>query len=41
MIFVNDGGAGYYFIEHATWDGLYIGDLVFPWFVFTLSLDKF
>ncbi len=41
MIFVNDGGAGYYFIEHATWDGLYIGDLVFPWFVFTLSFDMF
>lgn len=21
MIFVNDGGAGYYFFGHATWDG--------------------
>ena len=32
MVFVNDGGAGYYFFEHATWDGLYVADLVFPWY---------
>jgi hypothetical protein len=33
MIFVNAGGAGYYFFEHAPWNGLYVADLVFPWFV--------
>jgi heparan-alpha-glucosaminide N-acetyltransferase len=33
MIFANDGGAGYYFFEHATWDGLYVADLVFPWYL--------
>jgi heparan-alpha-glucosaminide N-acetyltransferase len=38
MIFVNDGGAHYYFFEHAAWDGLYVADLVFPWLVhFTLQ----
>lgn len=31
MIFVNDGGGGYYFFEHATWNGLYVADLAFPW----------
>ena len=31
MIFVNDGGGGYWFMEHATWNGLYVADLVFPW----------
>jgi predicted acyltransferase len=35
MIFVNDGGAQYFFLEHATWDGLYVADLVFPWYVHT------
>ncbi len=31
MIFVNDGGGGYHFFEHATWNGLYLADLAFPW----------
>ena len=31
MIFVNDGAGGYYFMEHATWNGLYVADLAFPW----------
>ena len=31
MIFVNDGGGGYFFMEHATWNGLYVAHLVFPW----------
>ncbi|CAL8127449.1 unnamed protein product [Orchesella dallaii] len=38
MIFVNDGGAGYYFLEHATWDGLYVADLVFPWFLWIMGV---
>ncbi|KAK2152471.1 hypothetical protein LSH36_327g00014 [Paralvinella palmiformis] len=33
MIFVNYGGGGYYFFEHSYWDGLYVADLVFPWFI--------
>ena len=31
MIFVNYGAGGYWFLEHATWDGLLVADLVFPW----------
>lgn len=31
MIFVNDGGGFYWFFEHATWNGLLVADLVFPW----------
>ena len=31
MIFVNDGAGGYYFLEHATWNGLHVADLAFPW----------
>lgn len=33
MIFVNDGAAKYAVLEHATWDGLFVADLVFPWLV--------
>ena len=31
MIFVNDGAGGYFFLEHATWNGLHVADLAFPW----------
>ena len=31
MIFVNDGAGGYWFFEHAKWNGLLVADLVFPW----------
>ena len=31
MMFVNDGGGDYWFFEHATWNGLTVADLVFPW----------
>ena len=31
MIFVNDGAGGYWFLEHAAWNGLQPADLVFPW----------
>ncbi|EDW29840.1 GL15027 [Drosophila persimilis] len=30
MIFVNSGGGGYAWIEHAAWNGLHLADLVFP-----------
>ena len=38
MIFVNDGGGGYWFMEHATWNGLYVADLVFPWFIWIMGV---
>lgn len=38
MIFVNDGGGGYYFLEHSTWNGLYVADLVFPWFLWIMGV---
>jgi len=38
MIFVNDGGGHYYFFEHATWNGLYVADLVFPWFLWIMGV---
>ena len=31
MIFVNDGAGGYWYFEHATWNGLQLADVVFPW----------
>lgn len=33
MIFVNDGAGGYSILEHATWNGLQLADLVFPWYI--------
>lgn len=38
MIFVNYGGGGYRFIEHAVWNGLHIADLVFPWFLWIMGV---
>jgi len=38
MIFVNSGGGRYWFIEHATWNGLHFADLVFPWFLFIMGV---
>lgn len=38
MIFVNSGGGGYWWIEHATWNGLHIADLVFPWFIWIMGV---
>ena len=37
MIFVNDGAGGYWFLEHATWNGLQVADVVFPWYAQTLE----
>ncbi|XP_028915224.1 LOW QUALITY PROTEIN: heparan-alpha-glucosaminide N-acetyltransferase-like [Ornithorhynchus anatinus] len=37
MVFVNYGGGGYWFFEHAPWNGLTVADLVMPWFVFILG----
>jgi heparan-alpha-glucosaminide N-acetyltransferase len=38
MIFVNNGGGHYWWIEHAIWNGLHIADLVFPWFLFIMGV---
>ncbi|KAF7669935.1 hypothetical protein LDENG_00115070 [Lucifuga dentata] len=37
MIFVNYGGGGYWFFQHAPWNGLTVADLVMPWFVFIIG----
>jgi len=37
MIFVNLGGGGYWWLEHSTWNGLTVADLVFPWFIFMMG----
>lgn len=38
MIFVNYGGGGYRFTEHAVWNGLTVADLVFPWFMWIMGV---
>jgi len=38
MIFVNSGGGGYCFLEHAPWNGLTVADLVFPWFLWIMGV---
>ncbi|XP_036430203.1 heparan-alpha-glucosaminide N-acetyltransferase [Colossoma macropomum] len=37
MVFVNYGGGGYWFLQHAPWNGLTVADLVMPWFVFIIG----
>nr|XP_055025730.1 heparan-alpha-glucosaminide N-acetyltransferase isoform X2 [Misgurnus anguillicaudatus] len=37
MVFVNYGGGGYWFFDHAPWNGLTVADLVMPWFVFVIG----
>ena len=37
LIFVNDGSGGYYFFDHSTWNGLYVADLAFPWYIMIQS----
>ena len=34
MVFVNYGGGGFWFLQHAPWDGMTFADLVFPLFAF-------
>jgi heparan-alpha-glucosaminide N-acetyltransferase len=38
MIFVNAGGGHYWWIEHATWNGLHVADLVFPFFLWIMGV---
>lgn len=37
MIFVNYGGGGYWFFNHAFWNGLTFADLLFPWFIWVMG----
>ncbi len=39
MIFVNNGGGGYVFLNHTPWNGLTIADCVFPWFLFIMGVS--
>lgn len=39
MIFVNYGGGGYWFFEHADWHGLTFADLLFPWFMWMMGVS--
>lgn len=38
MIFVNSGGGHYWWINHATWNGLHFADVVFPFFLFIMGV---
>ncbi|XP_023179307.1 heparan-alpha-glucosaminide N-acetyltransferase [Drosophila hydei] len=38
MIFVNSGGGGYSWIEHAPWNGLHLADIVFPSFLWIMGV---
>lgn len=37
MMFVNYGGADYWFFQHSKWNGLTVADLVFPWFIWIMG----
>ncbi|OQV24758.1 Heparan-alpha-glucosaminide N-acetyltransferase [Hypsibius exemplaris] len=39
MVFVNNGGGGYWFLNHTPWNGLTIADLLFPWFMFIMGVS--
>ncbi len=39
MIFVNYGGGGYWFFDHASWNGLTFADLLFPWFMWVMGVS--
>ncbi|XP_074239914.1 heparan-alpha-glucosaminide N-acetyltransferase isoform X2 [Saimiri boliviensis] len=41
MVFVNYGGGKYWYFKHASWNGLMVADLVFPWFVFIMGTSIF
>ncbi len=39
MVFVNYGGAGMWFFNHAPWNGLTVADILFPLFVFIMGVS--
>lgn len=38
MIFVNDGSGSYTTLGHATWNGMLLGDLIFPCFMWIMGV---
>lgn len=40
MVFVNYHGGGYWFFNHAPWDGITFADFVFPWFIFIMGTSS-
>lgn len=38
MIFVNSGGGRYAILDHVTWNGLHLADVVFPFFLFIMGV---
>ncbi|XP_046657308.1 heparan-alpha-glucosaminide N-acetyltransferase-like [Daphnia pulicaria] len=38
MIFVNDGAGQYFIFQHATWNGLQLADVIFPWFMWIMGV---
>jgi len=38
MIFVNDGSGSYIILGHTTWNGMLLGDLVFPCFIWIMGV---
>jgi heparan-alpha-glucosaminide N-acetyltransferase len=38
MIFVNDGSGSYTILGHTTWNGMLLGDLVFPCFIWIMGV---
>lgn len=38
MIFVNSGGGHFWWMEHATWNGLHVADVVFPCFLWIMGV---
>jgi len=39
MTFANYGAGGYWFLDHAAWNGLTVADMVFPWFMFMMGVS--
>lgn len=39
MIFVNYGGGEYCFMQHSSWNGITIADIVFPWFTWIMGVS--
>ena len=39
MIFSNYGAGGYWFLDHAAWNGVTVADMVFPWFMFMMGVS--
>lgn len=38
MVFANSGGGHYWWINHATWNGLHVADVLFPCFLWIMGV---